>query len=242
MSLNARRITYVVVVLGLMYVTTTTLFLELCRDLLGDDIGAAQATFWNLQCETYYTALMVAFALEWTWRLRRGDDGWTVATPPVARRVGTYAIFLALTLLSRRSDRSARCWNRCCPTTSPSRSRTTCGGASRHRSRSCSCSCSSTSSCRSAGGTGCTPRSPRRSRSPGAHASTAMRSWSMRFSGSGASAGDHDVLEPQPEPALEVDAGFDREGVARDQRQVVAPRRCTDPRAPRRRCHGRCGA
>ena len=99
MSLNARRITYVVVVLGLMYVTTTTLFLELCRDLLGDDIGAAQATFWNLQCETYSTALMVAFVLEWTWRLRRGADGWTVQTPPVARRVGTYAIFLALTVL-----------------------------------------------------------------------------------------------------------------------------------------------
>jgi len=98
-SLNARRITYVVVVLGLMYVTTTTLFLELCRDLLGDDIGAAQATFWNLQCETYSTALMVAFVLEWTWRLRRGADGWTVQTPSGARRVGTYAIFLALTVL-----------------------------------------------------------------------------------------------------------------------------------------------
>jgi hypothetical protein len=98
-SLNARRITYVVVFLGLMYVTTTTLFLELCRNLFGDGIGTAQADFWNLQCESYYAALMVAFVLDWTWRLRRGDDGWTVETPTVVRRVATYAIFLGFTLV-----------------------------------------------------------------------------------------------------------------------------------------------
>jgi hypothetical protein len=98
-SLNARRVAYVLVVLGLMFVTTSTLFVDVCTSLLGDDVGGAQAEFWNLQCETYFTVLMVVFVLELTWRLRRGADGWTVDPPSTGRRIATYAIFGAVALV-----------------------------------------------------------------------------------------------------------------------------------------------
>jgi hypothetical protein len=98
-STGVRRIAYVLAMLFLMWFTTTTTFLDLCTSLLGDDIGTAQATFWNLQCETYYTVVMVIFVLEWTWGLRRDAHGWTVETPTTARRLSTYALFAALAVL-----------------------------------------------------------------------------------------------------------------------------------------------
>ena len=190
--------------------------------------AAPQATFWNLQCETYYTALMVAFVLEWTWRLRRGDDGWTVETPPVARRVGTYAIFLGLTLLFAAERPVRKVLEPVLPDDIAfSIAHYLRRGLEapitilfllvffdfvlpfRRRDR-------------------ITPRSPRRSRSAGGsrlHGHEVVVDAVERVGGVGR--GDHDVLEPEPEPALEVDAGFDREGVARDQRQVVARARCT---------------
>ena len=73
-------------------------------------------------------------------------------------------------------------------------------------------------------------------------ASTTTRSWSTVLSGSGAVLADHhDVLEAHPEAVRQVDAGLDREGVAR----VAGPRGCPPPgrgpRAPRCRCRARCG-
>jgi hypothetical protein len=97
--MRIRRAIYIAVILFLMWFTTTTTFLELCQDLLGDDVGTAQATFWNLQCETYFTVLMLIFVLEWTWQLRRDQRGWTVETPSTSRRVASYAIFGVLALV-----------------------------------------------------------------------------------------------------------------------------------------------
>ena len=51
----------------------------------------------------------------------------------------------------------------------------------------------------------------------------------------------HDVLEAHAELAWHVDPGLDREGVARARAARRCPRRCRGPRAPRRRCRGRCG-
>ena len=53
--------------------------------------------------------------------------------------------------------------------------------------------------------------------------------------------GDHDVLDARPEPAGQIDAGLDRESVPGGERCRGCLPPCTDPRAPRSRCRGRCG-
>ncbi len=88
----------------------------------------------------------------------------------------------------------------------------------------------------------------RRGRSPAgrarrtAQASTATRPWSALVERARALVGGHhDVLEAGAPATGQVDARLDRERVAGHERLGRCPRRCRGPRAPRRRCRGRCG-
>lgn len=99
MSLWARRATYYGTFVGLMVLTTSSAFDDAMRSLFGDGIGGDQSSFWKLQVESYFVAVMIPPVLDFVYHLRRGPNGWTARDPGARLRTATYAVFVVVTLI-----------------------------------------------------------------------------------------------------------------------------------------------
>lgn len=100
MTLGQRRAAYVVALLVAMPLSGWAGSYAAWRWLLGDDTGTAMATFWDLQVESYVTALLFVAALDLVYGLhRRADGGWGFAHRGWRVHAGFYAALIVLVLI-----------------------------------------------------------------------------------------------------------------------------------------------
>lgn len=100
MSLNARRATYVGVIVLAMATMGWEVVYDMWRAVLGDDAGEAMARFWDLQVESYWNALLFVLVLDFVYGMHRGaDGGWEFSIAPWRVHGAVYAALAVLTLV-----------------------------------------------------------------------------------------------------------------------------------------------
>lgn len=98
MTVRARQAAYVAALLAAMPLSGWAGTATAWRALLGDDAGTSMARFWDLQVESYVTALLLVAVLDLVYGLHRRSDGRLAFTHRGRRR--HLAAYAALVLLA----------------------------------------------------------------------------------------------------------------------------------------------
>lgn len=100
MTLRTRQAIYVVALLAAMPLSSWAGTAAAWRALLGDDAGRSMATFWDLQVESYVTALLLVAVLDAVYGLHRSSDGrLAFAHRGWRRHLAAYAGLIALAVV-----------------------------------------------------------------------------------------------------------------------------------------------
>lgn len=98
-SIARRRAVFVAVLVAIMPLSGWEVTYDAWRAVLGDDAGTAMATFWDLQVETWWNALLVVLALDLVYGMHRTGGRWAFAHQGMRRHVAMYLGLVVLMLI-----------------------------------------------------------------------------------------------------------------------------------------------
>jgi len=98
-SVRARRITYIVVMLAIMPLSGWDGTYTMWETLLGQDVGHSMAVFWDLQVETWSGVILFAPIIDLAYGMHRTPDGWDFAPKGWRVRGAIYAALVVLALV-----------------------------------------------------------------------------------------------------------------------------------------------
>lgn len=100
MSLRVRWALYVSVLVACMPLSGWAGTYQAWRWVAGEDVGTSLAVFWDLQVESYVTALLVVVALDVVYGMHRADEGgWAFAPAGWPTHLAFYAGLVALAVV-----------------------------------------------------------------------------------------------------------------------------------------------